>query len=326
MLQFPSKNGASLSKSLQTLNAAVAEKAKILGISALSLLIVASSQANATQQLVSRFAQFECEREIAIDRSRYRNVIAGKHYKDTLVIEGAEWNDTLIYGCKISGAKGDGIQIRNVSNVTIADCEITDVKGTGIRIRSSGSTEDVRILNNHIENVGENGISTAKRVKQKVDHIGVVIAGNEVIDSGKLGRVGRTHGIYTQNSDVVIFNNRIAGRRDGNGISIRSSGLVSCNMISGSSKRSKPGIRYFADNYTGPTRQLIITDNTILNASPAVELRKPDGWTKRKPEALVVDFIITGNTSDRKPAVKLATFWKRNDDISLEIEENSVSR
>lgn len=293
-----------------------------IGASAIALAFLVT-EAGADQKLMSKFAAMRCSEPYKIDRRAFKKIRRIEEpLERTLSIEGPDWNDTILDGCEIRNPSGSGIEIRNVKNFAVTNCSITGATGTGIRVRSSGATQNVQIVDNVIMNVGDNGISAAKRVKDNVDHTGLVIAGNMVIESGTRGQKGRDHGIYSQVSDAVIFGNEISGTRDGNGISIRSSGIVACNKISGRSKADKPGIRYFADNYTGPSRRLIIANNVIRDASPAVHLRKPDGWTKKKPEALVMEFVITGNSANSSPTVKVAKFWSRNEDVSLEIERN----
>lgn len=287
-----------------------------------ALVLVAFQPVGAQATSLEEFSKMQCGVDVGLDRSRFSRVVDDLEVNGTLTIEGPEWNDTLITNCKVTGAAGDGIEIRDVRNLAIENCEISGVGGTGIRLRSSGSTQDVWLVGNRITNVGDNGISAAKRLNDDVDHTRLVIADNIVNDSGARGKRGLTHGIYTQASDVTIFGNTVSGERDGNGISIRSSGLVACNSISGISDDNKPGIRYFADNYAGPSRTLIIRDNEVRDSNPAIELRRPDGWTRRRPEALVTRFVIEGNRTTSGEPVSISSFWADDERFSLTIENN----
>ena len=231
---------------------------------------------------------------------------------------------SLVEGCRVSNVDGDGIVIRNVRNLAIFDCQIQSVEGTGIRLRSSDGTADVWIIENRIEDTGKNGISVAKRFGDGVDHIGLVIVDNQVSDTGKLSDEGLAHGIYAQSSDVIVFGNSVSGERDGNGISIRSSGLVACNNISGRSSDGKPGIRYFADHVSGPTRRLVIRENVIRDASPAIHLMQPSETILRRPSGLVTEFVIANNRAASEDLVSIDEFWWGFGAFDLDVYGNSA--
>lgn len=239
----------------------------------------------------------------------YKRVVRDLVSNRTLTIEGPEWNDTLLLNCTIRGAKGDGIRIRNVKNLTIQGCVIEDVSGRGIALRSSGSTSNVSLIGNKIENTGSDGISAAKRDAKGVDHTGLVIGWNVLRNTGERGHDGLQHGIYTQASDSVVVSNVIKADREGNGISIRSSGLVACNRIAGRSKDDKPGIRYFADHSAGPTRTLIIRDNVITGSDIAIELLAPPSAAARRPKSLVQRFDIYRNRSTAATLLLVDDYW-----------------
>lgn len=271
---------------------------------------------------MQRFDDMSCSQAMRPDPSNYVRTVRDLKSSSTVSLDGPAWDNTLIIGCEIDGARGDGIEIRNVKNLTIYGCTIKDVRGTGIRIRSTGSTSGVKIVGNTIKNAGENGVSAAKRIGDGVDHTNLVIMDNIVENSGRKGKKGLTHGIYSQVSDVTIFRNQVIGKRDGNGISIRSSGVVACNTVSGKSRSKKPGIRYYADNYSGPSRRLIIRDNVISGSSPAINIRTPDSWAKRKTEALVTDFIIANNQTNARDKVAVDDFWDDFDAARIQIAGN----
>lgn len=293
---------------------------RLVSVFAMSCLL--SLQSVQAQTAMEYYSDRGCAHPIEPNPASYSRVVRDLVSSKTVDIDGSEWNDTLIVGCEIDGAGGDGIQIRNVRNLAIVGCTIKNVRGTGIRIRSTGSTTGVQLIGNRIVGTGENGISAAKRVKDEVDHTNLVIAGNQVRDTGKRGKRGLYHGIYSQVSDVTIFRNRVEGDRDGNGISIRSSGLVACNAISGRSDDDKPGIRYFADNYSGPSRLLIIRDNEIRGSSPAIDIRTPDSWAKRDTDALVTTFVVENNRTTSDEAVSVDDYWLDLERARLTLEGN----
>ncbi len=290
----------------------------------LALSFAMATQGAHAQAAMRVLSDVVCGTPIQASASNYVRVVRDINQSSTLSIEGPSWNDTMILGCVIDGANGDGIEIRNVKNLAIVGCTIKNVSGSGIRVRSTGSSDGVRLIDNQILNVGRDGISAAKRVKDNVDHTNLLVAGNVIEDSGRRGRSGLTHGIYSQVSDVTIFGNEVRGKRDGNGISIRSSGLVACNRISGPSRDGKPGIRYFADNYSGSSRTLIIRDNEVRGSTPAVDIREPDSWAKRKTEALVTDIRISNNRSNSGKPVIVHKYWQQRDAVRLVIEGNAL--
>lgn len=255
------------------------------------------------------FENLGCGVELRPDPSIFIRKVKDLELNETLNIEGSKWNNTLVEGCRISDVDGDGIRIRNVRNIAIFGCQIQAVQGTGIRLRSSGGTENVWIIENTIENTGKNGISVAKRFAAGVDHKNLIIIDNDVSDTGNLGKEGLAHGIYAQSSEVTIFGNSVEGERDGNGISIRSSGLVACNNISGLSRDGKPGIRYFADHVSGPSRSLVIRDNLIRDASPAIHLMRPSRKVLERPSGLVLDFVIVDNRATSENLLSIDEFW-----------------
>jgi hypothetical protein len=84
---------------------------------------------------------------------------------------------------------------------------------------------------------------SAQRILQGIRHTNLQIIDNQLNNTGTSRKSGSTHGLYVQAQDFVIEGNRISGGRDGNGISVQSSGAVACNEISGTSASEKGGIR-----------------------------------------------------------------------------------
>ncbi len=254
--------------------------------------------------------------------SGYKRVVKDLSSNKTLDIEGPEWNDTLVLNCHIKNVKGDGIRIRNVRNLTIQGCEIENVSGAGIAMRSSGGSENVSIIGNRIEDTGSDGISAAKREARGVDHTGLLIGWNVVRNTGERGRDGYHHGIYTQVSDAVVIANTVKADRDGNAISVRSSGLVACNEIAGRSRSGKPGIRYFADHSTGPSGKLLIRNNFITGTDVAVELIRPSDAYARRPKSIVRVFDIRGNRSTAQNVVAVDDYWSDRRIFEISLNDN----
>lgn len=255
------------------------------------------------------FDRAQCSQVHAPKEPRFEKILRNFESNKTLEIDGPDWNNTLIMGCKISDVDGDGIRIRNVQNLSIRNCQINNVKGSGILLRSTGSTNNVSILNNQIKNTGKDGIAASQRKADGIDHLGLVIGWNTITNTGQRGRKGLQHSIYSQASDAVIVHNVIQSERDGNAISIRSSGFVACNSISGRSRSGKPGIRYFADHYSGQSQKLVIRNNSIRGSNTGIHLLTPPKENKKKPAALVRNFEISGNESTSSSVVEIDQFW-----------------
>ncbi len=237
----------------------------------------------------------------------FDNVIEDFEQTTTLRLDGPEWNNTLVRNCNIHSVDGPGIFIRNVTNVVVANCQISNVTGAGIKLSSTGSTQDVVLDGNVIQDVGGNGISSAQRSADGVDHRGTEILNNTVHNTGSKGSSGKYHGIYVQGQDTTLIKNTVSGQRDGNGISIRSSGVVRCNTVEGVSTVSKPAIRYFSDHQKGPSDQLLIEHNDLTNDSIGIHLHNPvDRYDGQPPRAHVVkNFVIQYNTINAAENVRI---------------------
>jgi parallel beta-helix repeat protein len=230
---------------------------------------------------------------------QYTRVVENLVLSDTLRIEGAEWNNTLIRNVTIKGASGDGIFLRDVSNVRIENSTIENVGGSGIRLSSSGSTSDVTIANNTIKNVTANGISAAQRFEDGVDHLGLKVLNNRIDTTGLSKAGGYDHGIYVQTSDFLIEGNTVLNSVDGNGISVRSSGIVRSNVVDGA---GKSGIAYYSDHMRGPSDKLVIDNNYVRDWGQNKDLSGIDLKSSDTSQA-VHNFILSnnhfyGNSSD----------------------------
>ncbi len=192
----------------------------------------------------------------------FARVIEDRTFEETLRLEGAEWNDTLVRNVVVRDVQGSGIFLKNVENVRIEGSRIEDVSRAGVHLSARGSTRGVAIVGNRIARIGGDGISVAQRHARGVDHPGLVIAENAISETGLDGDAGLHHGIYVQSTDFLIADNRVTGSRDGNGISVRSSGTVRGNVVIGT---GKSGIAYYADHMPGASDRLVIEANTVAD-------------------------------------------------------------
>lgn len=192
----------------------------------------------------------------------YTRIVENLVLTSTLRLEGAEWNNTLVRNVTIRDVNGDGLMLRNVNNVRIENVTIEDVSGTGIKLSKTGSTSNVEIVNSRIDGTGRDGINSGEAAG--VDHVGLKIIGNTIANTGlDGGSSGLLHGIYLQGSEFLVEDNTLINSQDGNGISVRSSGIVRGNHIDGA---FKSGIAYYADHPAGTSNRLVIEDNIVVDA------------------------------------------------------------
>lgn len=194
---------------------------------------------------------------------KYDNIIENATYDSTLRLTGSEWNNTLVRNVVIENVNGNGVFLRDVKNVTFENVTIRNVSGDGIKLSTDGSTSNVVISNSNISNIGEDGINAGQRYQNGVDHPGLEIIGNTIDQTGlNGGSDGLRHGIYVQSTNVLIEGNHVTNSVDGNGISVRSSGIVRDNLVESS---SKSGIAYYAD-HMGRNGNLVIENNTVADS------------------------------------------------------------
>ncbi len=210
----------------------------------------------------------------------------------TLRLEGPRWNGAVVRNVTIRGVDGDGIFVKDVDDVRIENCTISHVTGRGIKLSVEGSSRGVQIVGNRIANTGLDGIIVGQRHAQGIDHRQLVLRDNEIAHTGLLGSGGLTHGIYVQSSDFLIEGNRVLDARDGNGISVRSSGVVRGNVVRGT---GKSGIAYYADHMRGPSDRLVIEGNDVADSGRRQWRHAIDLLRVPRPDHVVHSFIIRDN-------------------------------
>lgn len=170
--------------------------------------------------------------------------------------------NVLIRNCSITDSPRHGIFLKNVESAWIENTTITGAAEEGIDLSSAGSCANVTIVNNHISNVGYNGIHSSQPPGQDASfHPGLTILGNEIHNTGNSTNplaTGKLHGIYLQSSEYLVEANRIYDSNNGHGISVRSSGIVRGNVVWDSSKAC---IRYYSDHPAGGDGQVLIENN-----------------------------------------------------------------
>ena len=220
----------------------------------------------------------------------WKTIIENQVFTQTLYLDTGN-DHTLIINATFRDIDGSGIMIRNVSDVYIKNCTIYNVKEDGIVLRSTGSTHDVTIDGCTIYNTGGSGILTKQNEEEGIDHSHLVIKNNTLHD---IGTTEYNHGLYIFSTDSLIENNMVSGTT-GNGISIRSSGVVRGNKvwdIQGSC------IKYYSNHAPGVSNALYIENNTCYqtkagSGDPGINLKRaretPETW-------LLQDYYIRFNT------------------------------
>lgn len=243
---------------------------------------------------------------------------------ETLRLEGPEWNNTIIRNVIIEDVDGSGILLRDVENIRIENVTIRNVTGDGIKLSTLGSTRDVTITGSHISQVGDDGINAGQRADAGVDHPGLQIIGNTIENVGLNGtNQGLMHGMYIQSTDFLIEDNYIKGVQDGNGISVRSSGQISDNYIEDT---RQSGIAYFPDNEKGPSDQLRIAGNVLVNTGQGTDrsdinlLEIRSGSQDRVVSSIVIqdnivtkpeETAITVNPDYAQQNVQVLQYWNQ---------------
>ncbi|MEO1171007.1 MAG: discoidin domain-containing protein [Myxococcota bacterium] len=183
-------------------------------------------------------------------------------------IDGPAFDNSYFQGCTLSGAREDAVFIRNVDNFAIVDFDISNAGREGIKLSSSSgaSSDNVYIVGNRITNVEGDGIACPQRHANGVVHRNVKIWNNRVVRSAVSNNGKKRHGIYNQCQDAEVIGNYVEDNRNGNGITMRSSGIVRGNRVRYLRNDLYPapyGINYYSDHMVGPSRTLLIENNVI---------------------------------------------------------------
>lgn len=221
---------------------------------------------------------------------RWDIIIENQDFKTPLYLDVGDDN-VLIIDSTFHDINEDAITLRNASNVYIKNCVIHGISGNGIVLSSTGNTDVVIIDGCTIYDTTENGILAKQNSVEGLEHGRLEIKNNTLYNNGSNEL---DHGLYVLAQDSIIQNNEIHGSA-GNGISIRSSGVVSGNKIWDTQKSC---IRYFGDNETGLSNTLLIENNVCRLArggaqSPGISLL---WWEDASPDWIVDNYIIRFNT------------------------------
>ena len=184
------------------------------------------------------------------------NVVVEDHEYTSLVNINHNNDNTYIYRrCSFQDIAIDSaIKISGTSKVIIEKCNFNNIGANGIWVAPSNTSRKIIITGNTFRNIGGNGINTNTKSKDMeildndMDTIGTFILHPEAL-----------HGLYIQAPGSLIRGNTIRNiiRRDGNGISIRASGIIENNTVYNCTKN---GITYYSD-HDNSGDDLVIRDN-----------------------------------------------------------------
>jgi len=222
-----------------------------------------------------------CKKDLKPDET---NLINDQKFNQTVVIDGHKYDGLIIHNCTFNKK---GLIIKNADNVVVQNCRFHDLKSNGISIGFGGGCNGVKVLNCSFKNIAGNGINSSENCSN--GHIK-----ENVFENIGLSEIGSAHGqshhaIYWQSNHVLIENNTInkVVNVGGNGISVRSGGIVRKNVISNA---EKAGITYFSDN-PGFDGDLLIENNIVFNCARGVNLS-----ASGEDDNLVKNILVGFNT------------------------------
>ncbi|MBI2372724.1 MAG: right-handed parallel beta-helix repeat-containing protein [Deltaproteobacteria bacterium] len=201
----------------------------------------------------------EVELEVPPDES-FAHVIDKLESKEPLLLEGHQWDHTLVRDCVMSEVEGDAIRLKDVHDVWIVGCVFE--RGTGgIRLLAAGGTSSVTIARNRFHQL--RGMSVAILEAEGVEHRGARVIGNRFESVGLAGTQGRSPAILAVARDYLLEANSICEPQGGDGIHAGGPGLISRNFIR-NAKRS--AIRYIPPEagFPGPGGRLEVVNNIAV--------------------------------------------------------------
>lgn len=235
---------------------------------------------------------YSCKKE-DISNVAQSEVIENRTFNATLLIDGHDYDGTIIRNCIFENITGDGLQIMDVANLSIENCTFRNISEDAIRFRNSGSSNGVKIIGNQIYDIEENGILAPE------NHVNTLIEGNmiyNVATNNTSSQFGAPHhGIYFQGFNVTITENIIYNipNDGGNCISIRTYGVISKNEIHSATDH---GISYFSD-HPGNSDELLIENNVIYdNGKRGINLASNGNSSNHIGSAIIRFNTIVSNT------------------------------
>ncbi len=209
------------------------------------------------------------------------SIVTGQTFTTNLRVDGHHFDSLIIENCVFDGAT---LSIGNADYVTIRNCTFKNIKGNGIKVGFIGPANHVRIEECTFENIGYNAIDSHEDASHGF------ITGCQ-FNNVALSQTGATmaqphHAIYWKGPYVTIEKSRFIGGDQpfGNGISVRSSGHIHKNIISGYPKN---GIMYYADH---PADEILLVENNFLFDNNYSITAASNGDASNHVESVVIRF------------------------------------
>lgn len=205
-----------------------------------------------------------CEKDKYVEETE---LLQNQSFTTDVRVQGAEFNGLLIENCTFDGGE---LYISDVDSVTVRNCVFKNQKKNGIRIGFGGEASHITVENCSFQDIGYNGVDSHEDAPNGIIR-------NCSFQDCALSDIGAVmgqphHAIYWKGKDVQILNNEIRTEKQnyGNGISHRSSGTISGNVIYNAKKY---GIMCFADHPGGDS--LFVENNFLINCSNGIGLTTP---------------------------------------------------
>ncbi len=254
----------------------------------------------------------------------------GKTLKNLLIdATGADYairlegvKNLTIEDCVLKNFKLSGVMLKGCESIKIKRCTIYGNGERGIQLSSTGGNQDILIQDCEIYGVMIDGIYSGDVKGQELQQPGLVISRNYIHHvSSNDTWAGHFHGMYIQSPDAVIEDNLVTDVFDGNGISMRSSGVVRGNQIF---RVGKGGIAYFNDHKSGPGQTLVIENNLVHTVSLNPKVTKTTCLVvldppKDAPSPRVETFKGKNNQVQDNNASYLSSSWNPKSFEGLEI-------
>lgn len=193
--------------------------------------------------------------------------LTGQAFPYGLKIDGHEFDSLTIENCQFTKR---GLRIGNVDHLLIKNCTFKDIDYNGIAVGFIGPSEHIRIEDCSFENIGFNAIDSHEDAPRC--EIRNCTFFNSAQSQTGAAMAQPHHAIYWKGKEVLIEDNLFTGgdQKFGNGISVRSSGIVRRNTILGFPKNA---IMYYANHPGGDS--LLIENNFLAGNQFSITVASP---------------------------------------------------
>ncbi|HEY5674998.1 MAG TPA: right-handed parallel beta-helix repeat-containing protein [Malonomonas sp.] len=185
-------------------------------------------------------------------------VVENQLISQTLTIDGQAWNHAIIRNNRFLGQSKTALHISNASNLLIEGNEFSAIGSFAIKLRDekNDGAHDVQIRNNFFHDLVQTPIMVGEPNR------GVQIIANRFVNVA-LNRSGnKQHAIYLKGPGYLVEGNLIDGVVDGNGVSIRTAGIVRNNIVR---NVNRDGIKYYSSSSQKGSGKLVVEGNLVTD-------------------------------------------------------------